>query len=317
MGGGYEVSVIIPVYKVQNYIVGSLESLTWQTFKDFEIVLVDDGTPDNSISVAEQYLQGTSLAYKVIHEDNKGLPGARNTGIRNCSGKYVCYLDSDDIYAPEHIELLYNALCKHSCEFAYTSFEVTAESNRKGHPTSNAKEIVFNKREICDSFLLRKTPIHCCAIMLDRGFLERQQLFFNERLRFGEDVEYLWRLLNVTRSCVYIDSKSYKYLCRKDSIMTSQNVDRLKIFISEFKNSIDKLHFKVDYKNKIISRVLFGLCHSCAKNSDYALFHSFIKETSVVENAVHVKELKDMRVKVLYKILCHYPHLYWRICKAA
>lgn len=315
--GGKTVSVIIPVYKVEKYIKGCLKSLTKQTFKDFEVVLVDDGSPDNSIGVAEQYLQSTKLTYKIIHEENKGLPGARNTGIRNCTGRYVCYLDSDDIYGPEHIELLHSALCKNNCEFAFTSFEITDESNRNGHSKPSRKEVVFNKKEICDSFLQRKKPIHCCAIMLDKEFLEKQQLFFNEQLRFGEDVEYLWRLLDVTHSCVYIYSKSYKYLCRKDSIMTSQNIDRLKIFISEFKTTIGSLHFNNDYKNKIISRVFFGLCHSCAKNSDYSLFQSVINETSVVEDVVHVKQLKDMRVRVLYRILCRNPHLYWKICKVA
>ena len=98
-----KVSIVIPVYKVEKYINKCLDSLLEQTFKDFEIILVDDGSPDNSGSICEEYAKNYSFI-QVIHQENSGAGKARNAGIELAKGKYVTFTDADDWVAPEMLE---------------------------------------------------------------------------------------------------------------------------------------------------------------------------------------------------------------------
>lgn len=102
-----KVSVIIPVYKVEKYIAATVKSVLAQTYKDFELLIIDDGSPDKSIEICQQF---TDLRIKIIRQENKGVAAARNNGIRHASGEYLAFLDADDIWVPEklakHVEHL-------------------------------------------------------------------------------------------------------------------------------------------------------------------------------------------------------------------
>lgn len=95
------VSVVIPVYKVERYINETLQSVFAQTYQNFEIIIVDDESPDRSIEICESY---EDPRIRIIHQKNRGLAGARNTGIRHSKGKYIAFLDSDDLWLPEKLE---------------------------------------------------------------------------------------------------------------------------------------------------------------------------------------------------------------------
>ncbi|MFN6502276.1 MAG: glycosyltransferase family 2 protein [Nostoc sp. DedQUE01] len=96
-----KVSIIIPVYKAEKYIAATLQSALNQTYKNFEILIIDDGSPDRSIEICQQF---TDSRIKIIRQQNRGLPGARNTGIRHATGEYLTLLDADDLWLPEKLE---------------------------------------------------------------------------------------------------------------------------------------------------------------------------------------------------------------------
>ncbi len=96
------VSVVMPVYNVEKYVVTAIESVLGQTFKDFELIIVDDQSPDSSVQICESF---NDARVRIVHQKNLGLAGARNTGIHHAKGKYVALLDADDFWAPEKLEL--------------------------------------------------------------------------------------------------------------------------------------------------------------------------------------------------------------------
>jgi glycosyltransferase involved in cell wall biosynthesis len=96
-----KVSVIIPVYKAEKYIAATVKSVLEQTYKNFEILIIDDASPDKSIDICKQF---TDSRIKIIHQENRGLAGARNTGIRYAQGEYLAFLDADDLWLPEKLE---------------------------------------------------------------------------------------------------------------------------------------------------------------------------------------------------------------------
>ena len=97
------VSIILPVYNVEEYITDCINSIKNQTFKNFEIIIVDDETKDKSIEIAESLLETTDIDYKIIHRKNGGLAAARNSGIRVAKGEYLVFVDSDDIINPQYL----------------------------------------------------------------------------------------------------------------------------------------------------------------------------------------------------------------------
>jgi glycosyltransferase involved in cell wall biosynthesis len=96
-----KVSIIIPVYKAEKYIAATVQSALEQTYKNFEILIIDDGSPDRSIDICQQF---ADPRIRIIRQDNRGLPGARNTGIRHAKGEYLTLLDADDLWLPEKLE---------------------------------------------------------------------------------------------------------------------------------------------------------------------------------------------------------------------
>ncbi len=123
-----KISVIIPVYNVEKYIEECIKSVLNQTFKDFEIICVDDCSTDNSIKTIEEYAKNDDRIKIVHHDINRGLAPARNTGMRNAAGDYIFFLDSDDYILPETLENLYNKIEKTNSDFVCASSEAFADN---------------------------------------------------------------------------------------------------------------------------------------------------------------------------------------------
>jgi glycosyltransferase involved in cell wall biosynthesis len=117
-----KVSVIVPVYNVEAYLRRCVDSVLAQTFTDIEIILVDDGSPDNCPAICDEYA-GKDNRIKVIHQKNAGLSGARNAGLDAAKGDYFAFIDSDDYIAPEMIDKLLNALLREDADISICGFQ--------------------------------------------------------------------------------------------------------------------------------------------------------------------------------------------------
>ena len=111
-----KVSVIIPVYNVEKYLKHCLDSVCNQTFKDIEIIIINDCSPDNSLQIIKEYQQKDDRIVLVDLKQNGGLANARNTGIKNSKCKYITFVDSDDWVSKDYIEVLYNGIEKFNCD---------------------------------------------------------------------------------------------------------------------------------------------------------------------------------------------------------
>ena len=117
-----KIAVIVPVYNVEPYLARSLDSILAQTFRDLEIVLVDDGSTDRSGDICEQYA-AKDARIRVIHQKNQGLSGARNTGIEASESEYISFIDSDDTITPEMLETLYTGITAYHADIAACNFQ--------------------------------------------------------------------------------------------------------------------------------------------------------------------------------------------------
>ena len=113
------VSVIVPVYNSEKYLTEALNSLEEQTFKNFEVIIVNDGSTDNSEKIIKDFVNKNSN-FKLINQKNMGPGYAKNTGIRYSKGKYIAFLDSDDFFAPNFLEILYNLAVENKADIAFS-----------------------------------------------------------------------------------------------------------------------------------------------------------------------------------------------------
>ena len=116
------ISVIVPVYKVEAYLDRCVKSLLAQTYTNMEILLVDDGSPDNCPAMCDVYASQHENI-RVFHQENKGLSGARNTGINHAKGEYLAFVDSDDLWSPYFLESLYKALKETDADISQCRWE--------------------------------------------------------------------------------------------------------------------------------------------------------------------------------------------------
>jgi len=123
----YKVSVIVPMYKVEEYLRQCLDSVVCQTLKEIEVICVDDGSPDSSAQIAAEYVAKYSN-FKLLRKENGGLSSARNAGIEAASGEYLYFLDSDDYIAPQTLEMLYGKAHPHSLDIVYFNTHLVFDS---------------------------------------------------------------------------------------------------------------------------------------------------------------------------------------------
>ena len=125
------VSIVIPVYNVENFVKDTLSSVCNQTYKNIEIICVDDGSTDNSLSVLNFYSE-KDKRIKVLSQSNSGVSAARNNGIRAAEGEYICFLDSDDFMHPQNVELQVKAITDSGADIVYCRFKNVPEDAGPG-----------------------------------------------------------------------------------------------------------------------------------------------------------------------------------------
>ena len=200
-----KVSVIIPVYNAEKYIAATLKSVLSQTYENFEIIIIDDGTPDNSVKICQQF---NDSRIKIVHQRNRGLPGARNTGIRHAQGDYLAFLDADDSWLPEklekHVEHLNNSPTV-GISFCYSAF-----INEQGNSTG----ICQKPRKLYDitpSYVLCRNPVgNGSAAVIRREVFEDikfqenlygyvEDYYFDDTFALSEDIECWVRIAIQTK----------------------------------------------------------------------------------------------------------------------
>jgi glycosyltransferase involved in cell wall biosynthesis len=193
------VSVIIPVYGVEKYIAATVQSILNQTYQNFELIIVDDGSPDRSLEICQQFLDSR---IKIISQENRGPSGARNTGISHATGEYIAFLDGDDMWLPEKLEKHLNHL--ESNPNIGVSFSCSAFIDEAGNPLGTYQ--VPQLSGATPQNILRCNPLgNGSAFMVRRQVLEAikfqdnlrgttEYFYFDESLRRSEDVEFLLRI---------------------------------------------------------------------------------------------------------------------------
>lgn len=209
-----KVSIIVPVYNVEKYLRSCLDSIINQTFKDIEIICVNDGSTDNSLEILKEYSKKDDRII-IINQENKGLSAARNTGIQNADSEFIAFVDSDDWIDLEFIEKLYNAAIKNNCDIAAASIIRKREHSQK-YRVHYSEEKVYTTLE--EKLNICKIP-NCCYVWnkLYKSELVKNNLF--KAGAFYEDVFWTPYVLHQAENLVTVPEINYFYRVNNQSIV--------------------------------------------------------------------------------------------------
>ncbi len=212
------ISIIVPIYNVEKYLSKCIESLLNQTYTNIEILLVNDGSTDNSKKICEQF-KGKDSRIKLINKENGGLSDARNKGLQKSIGKYITFVDSDDYVEKNYIETLYSLITKFNSEIAIADFRVIKGDKQK-IKEKDIKEYCITSEKAIDEMLYSDFYyISACSK------LYKKELFENVEFPKGkmfEDVGTTYKLIIKANKIACTNKKIYNYVIRNNSITTSK-----------------------------------------------------------------------------------------------
>lgn len=217
-----QISIIIPVYKVEPYIRRCLQSVLSQTYENIECIIVNDATPDKSMEVVDEVLKDYSgaIKFKVIHhEKNQGLSAARNSGVRAATGEYLFFLDSDDELPLDSIKYFVQYLNKYGdVDFLIGNYIV--EGNFQYIPLATPV-LLEGHDNIMRAYLKGDWYMMACGKLISRKFFEENDLWFAEK-RLHEDDLFSFQLALKASKMITLQENVYKYIIRDSSITTAK-----------------------------------------------------------------------------------------------
>lgn len=229
-------SVVVPIYNVEKYLSKCIDSILDQTYKDLEVLLIDDGSTDSSSVIAQKYADEYERI-RYIRQNNKGLGGARNTGIHQARGRYISFIDSDDYIEPAMYEMMMNKILEFHIDVCICDYQRVGENgnvlevHKEGIPSNK----LLNPRQQKDCILV--DPSACNKIFVKSLFIENK-IFFPEKVWF-EDIRTVTKILGIAKSIYYLNVPFYQYLTRSASIMNTPNLERQKEIVFAMEDLLD------------------------------------------------------------------------------
>lgn len=270
------ISVIIPCYNAQHTIEHTLESLRKQTYQDFEVVIINDGSKDGTLEVVEKYRHCHPININIINQDNSGVSVARNSGIKEAKGEFITLLDADDYYESTFLEYLFRGLVENDVDIAFCRYVRKRQKKNKDIEKKHIEKVKLTKYEIID--LYKDNRMNClnawCAIY-KTNILKRNDIVFPEGIKYGEDTEFFCKYLyHCDAGGIFINRCLYQYIINADSVMhkisyeRTQNIEVFKRIVEYWKQ--DSL-FDSEVGNYLVDRAIWAAAKDFANNRDYLI----------------------------------------------
>ena len=325
-------SIIIPVYNVEPYLRRCVDSVLFQSFNDYEIILVDDGSPDRCGEICDEYARNNK-SVKCIHRENGGISVARNTGLNAATGEYVIFVDSDDMWSdPDALKTINDAFCKNPktqvlC-FGYRLFSSDGTLRKECIPKSlsdNRLDKYSVLKALTDGYHYYNAAY---VKALRRDFLVENKIFFVPGI-LSEDIGWSGEILVKAQHFDVLSSGFYSYMLRKSGSVTS-NVCKKKVLdvLCQIENALKEIPLE---ENDLNLRELYyeywayqyaallGDVPYMKNESDYKSTVERLKKCAHLLNYDHVKKVRAVKylykffgISITMKILHKYLQLNWR-----
>lgn len=249
-----EISIIVPVYKVEKYLRRCINSILKQTFSDFELILVDDGSLDNSGNICDEYAE-CDKRIQVIHKNNGGVSSARNIGIQIASGNFLAFVDSDDFIEADMYEKLHDISREYDADIVMCGINSCRTSGEIVMKILQRDAVYHNEGLILTLF---DTPNPVGGGACNKLFRRTEiNLLFPENIAIGEDVIYLYNRFTVCNKAVKISDSLYNAVERDDSATRENMASTLYQYLESYKILLEKtVTEEISVQSKAVNKVL-------------------------------------------------------------
>ena len=325
-----KVSVIVPVYNACNNIRNTLNHIITQNFDDFEIIIVDDGSKDDSVKTIKEIMLNSKINYKLIQQENAGSSAARNRGLIESSGKYIVFVDDDDLIGENHLKDLYCSMINQNTSFAFTEmFKINKDF--KYLSSLNAYDILKNKskistKDLIKQELLMKIPFSFCQIMYDKSIINKFNLKFNEKIDYGEDTDFALRNLIHGENVSLTNNGSYFYL-QHESLTSKSFLNRfdfvfvledLADYYSQINESKNKELINLIYTYRIPKAIFGNLMFLFYKDYPFDEIMEYMKDKDILNKLNNFKPINhsDFKFQLKIKSFLINPKIYYKFWKS-
>ena len=202
MGQGL-ISIILPVYNAETYLQETIQSVLNQTYSNFELIAVNDGSTDRSLEILQQF---KDQRIKIISKENTGVSDTRNTAIKVANGEFVCFLDADDYYSPEYLRRMNEIAVANNADMVvcnYIPFH--------GKPCFSTKKTTAISVQNTDILIQLGVLTSSCTKLIKKSTLYKHNILFDKNMSFGEDLFFCWKVYLASENVWMIDEKLYGY----------------------------------------------------------------------------------------------------------
>lgn len=304
------ISVIVPVYKVESYLGRCIKSIISQSYRNLEIILVDDGSPDECPKMCDDWAKKDERI-KVIHKENGGISDARNSGLAAATGAYICFVDSDDYIAEEFVETLYNLIIDCHTDIAAVGFKEVTTDDFVEKITEDGETHIFDGEDSIRELFSNDTYANYVW-----NKIYKRELFDNVKFpvnRKMEDLGIIYKLLLITKKIAFSTKPLYFYYQRDDSILHKR--DR-SFYKDKFELSLERYEVLADLYPSMKENISFFLKVILEV---YPQIYELYEEYNWKKNAKvlfrQCKKELDLKIKIKYIIFEYSNSLYLYIQK--
>lgn len=277
------VTVVIPCYNCESTIDETLESLAAQSFRDFEVLCVNDGSTDGTQAKLRQWVDSKRLPLRIVDQPNGGVSKARNRGIEDAHGRYLAFVDADDVVHPDYLQLLHADI--QSTDVSYCRVSRRLSDVHQCVETSAAQQRQ-NQFNAMSKLLYEMGQYSFCCYLYSKELLNRLSLRFDENTKFGEDREFNWKYLCHCQTASRIDLPLYGYRVNPDSATrraASWRKTDLLAAVKRIEAYLDsnQCSFSAAFKDYMYPRAMWAVAKTFAVSREHALFVRLGKEYDV------------------------------------
>lgn len=249
------ISVVVPVYKAENFLSNCIKSILNQTYRDLEVILVDDGSPDSSGQICEEYAEKDGRI-KVIHQKNAGAAAARNCGLKAATGKYIAFADSDDWIDQDMYEKMVEAAEAQNCDLVVcdclkesgAGSQVYTHELPGGFYDRDAMAAQYLPQLLMPNTMEYPVTISNCLLLIRREVIAENQISFPAGMRFSEDLLFGSEVGYFSQSMTYLKGYTpYHYRQNPDSVTHAEFKDKWPLLLELYRRIKETFEKKTDY----------------------------------------------------------------------
>jgi glycosyltransferase involved in cell wall biosynthesis len=308
-------SVVIPVYNAEDFIKDCIQSILQQDFKDFEILLINDGSIDQSLNICREYKTLHSNV-KVYTQENKGVSVARNLGIQNASGKYVTFVDSDDFVGTSFLSNFYAIVAKQEFDLVISGYTLYHKDKEVKVNDVNSEKLSTSKNLIAEQIVFAEISTLLSgpfAKIFKNDILKNNKVLFDKKFQFGEDAIFNLTFLQHVESLYIINSKDYYYVQSDRDSLVKRRYSFEKT--NDYINTLTNLRLQTIKKFNIIDHRYFNFLKK--EETLYkivalqSIYLSQFKKKRHDRYAVIKQEVGNLNLSLLPKTSIYYRFLWF------